>query len=403
MDIANTNETTRFATFGCRKVAPRACVVAPKVHVRTFLCEALEELGFVACECEATEALGLILEVERPDLVLIAASADGIEPETVIRRLVDKRFAGEVLLIGNPDLLALSATHQHGADLGLSMLPVLSTPYRRDDLRERLSKLLPVSPPPPPPVDVAQALHAGWFEMWYQPKIDTRSLVLCGAEALIRMRHPTWGIVPPAYFIPDDGDPHFRALSEFVINRVMADWRYFADGYASIDLAVNLPIAFLQNPAAIGQLRRHLPKHPAFHGITIEINGTEIIRDLPVVKDIARQLRFDNVGIAIDDVGAEWPQLLYLEDFPFVEIKVDRKFVTGCATDRLKQSVCRRIVELGEGYGARTVAEGVETRAEFLAARDIGFDMAQGFLFAKPMGPKKFARTTLRGPLVLPQ
>ena len=93
------------------------------------------------------------------------------------------------------------------------------------------------------------------------------------------------------------------------------------------------------------------------------------------------------------DLGAEWLSLTGLCHFPFVELKVDRKFVTGCAKDRLKQSICRRILDLAGSYGARTVAEGVETWADFLAVREMGFDLAQGFLFAKPMSAQKFVQT----------
>ena len=217
------------------------------------------------------------------------------------------------------------------------------------------------------------------------------------------MRHPHWGIVPPAYFIPDDGDPHFGALSEFVISRVLADWRFFVAEYASVEIAINLPIAFLKNPRSIADLCRQLPDHPAFEGLIVEINGTEVIRDLAFATDIAKQLRFHNIGISIDDLGADWPTLMGVDDFPFVEIKVDRKFVAGCADDPLKQTVCRRILELADRFGARTVAEGVETRADFLAVREMGFDLAQGFLFAKPMQAKKFARTMLRRPVPVPQ
>jgi hypothetical protein len=78
--------------------------------------------------------------------------------------------------------------------------------------------------------------------------------------------------------------------------------------------------------------------------------------------------------------------------FPFVEVKVDRKFVTGCANNRLKQSKYRLIVDLAHGYGARAVAEGVETGADFLTAREIGFDPVQGFLSAKPMSAERFAQ-----------
>jgi EAL domain-containing protein (putative c-di-GMP-specific phosphodiesterase class I) len=82
-----------------------------------------------------------------------------------------------------------------------------------------------------------------------------------------------------------------------------------------------------------------------------------------------------------------------LSNFPFVELKVDHQFVTGCADDRLKQTVCRHIVELAQDHGARATAQGVETRADFLAAHGMGFDLVQGYLFGKPLGVKKFARS----------
>jgi len=104
-------------------------------------------------------------------------------------------------------------------------------------------------------------------------------------------------------------------------------------------------------------------------------------------------VRLHNVAIVIDNIGTEWPPLMGLRNFPFVELKVDHQFVTGCADDRLKQAVCRQIIELARDHGARSVAQGVETRADFIAAHDLGFDLMQGYLFNKPMGVKKFARS----------
>src|SRR5262249_49426176 len=96
-------------------------------------------------------------------------------------------------------------------------------------------------------------------------------------------------------------------------------------------------------------------------------------------------------GISIDDLGEEWPSLTELEDFPLVELKVDRKFITGCADAPLKRKVCRRIIDLADRYGIRTVAQGVETRDDFHAVREMGFDLVQGFMFGRPMAAKKFA------------
>jgi len=91
------------------------------------------------------------------------------------------------------------------------------------------------------------------------------------------------------------------------------------------------------------------------------------------------------------------------DDLPFAELKVDRTYINGCADDRLKQATCRSIVELADRFGARTVAEGVETRADFVMARELEFDIIQGFFFAKPMEPHKFARRVLGKPVTLPE
>lgn len=395
-------ETNVIATFGRRKVAPRACVADSKPHIRNFLREALEELGFITCECEQAGSVNAVLAGQCPDLFVLGLSGGGIAANGILEELALMKFEGKVLLFGQHTSPMVTAILGIGEQLGLAMLPLLPTPFSDGDLRDRIAALLPIEAPPNPPVDFAEALHANWLELWYQPKIEIRSLTLSGAEALVRMRHPTWGTVPPAYFIPDDGDPHFRALSEFVISRAVGDWRNFATEYGHVEIAVNLPVTFFQDPMAIENLARQMPNHPAFEGLIVEINGSELVHNLPLAKKAARQLRLHNIGVSIDNLGAEWPLLMELSDFPFVEIKVDRNFVVGCADDRLRQSACRRILELADGFGARTVAEGVETRADFLMARELGFDLIQGFFFAKPMEAGKFTRRILGRPMAMP-
>ncbi len=397
-----TEEKIKPVMFGHRKIRPRACVADGKPHVRTFLMEALEEIGFVTCECAQLEDLAEIVDLQPPDLLVVGLSEGGPDGVAMLNILGTRQFAGQVLLLGPRDLPVAAAMHDFGSELGLAMLPPLATPFDERSLRDSVARLLPVDEPPTPPVDVAQAISAGWLALWYQPKVDLRTLSVGGAEALVRIRHPTWGVVPPAYFIPDDSDPHFRELSEFVIGQAIDDWHYFVVQHGPIELAINLPVDFLRDPAAVQNLCAQMPRHPAFQGLIVEVNGTELLRELKPMKEVARQIRFHNIGLSIDDLGAEWPSFASMSYFPFVEIKVDRKFVAGCAEDRLKQVICRRIVELADSVGARTVAEGVETRADFLCVRDMGFDLAQGFLFAKPMPAKKFVRTLGR-PITIAQ
>ena len=393
MNHINRDEHARAGSFGHRKVTPRVCVADNKKHLRTFLSEALEDLGFVTSECAHASDLAIAVDTQQPDLVVLGVSVNGVEVGEILEVLVRKSFTGQVLVIGQPDTIMVKAVRQIGDEYGIAMLPSLPTPFSAGTLRASLAALLPSEPAPSPAVDVAEALKAGWLELWYQQKINARTLVPSGAEALVRMRHPAWGVVPPAYFIRDDKDPHYRALSEFVIGRAIEDWYYLLEQQGPVDLSINLPVSFLRDRDAVRHMCLEMPEHPAFAGLILEINSAEVIANLDLVIDVARQVRLHNIAIAIDNVGAEWPSLMGLPSFPFVELKIDHQFVTGCADNRLKQTVCRSIVELAQDNGARAIAQGVETRADFLAAHGMGFDLVQGYLFSKPLGVKKFARS----------
>jgi EAL domain-containing protein (putative c-di-GMP-specific phosphodiesterase class I) len=144
-------------------------------------------------------------------------------------------------------------------------------------------------------------------------------------------------------------------------------------------------------------MRRQLPDHPSFKRLIVEIDSSELIGGVPQVHGLGTA----GIGVSIDNVGVEHSSLVGLEKLPVMELKVTRHVVNGCAQDRLKRALCATILDIARRLGARTVAEGVETRADLVAARDIGFDLVQGFLFGKPAEARKFART-LRRPLVVP-
>lgn len=397
MKIQDPESGVRRPIFGRRKIVPRVIVVDGKHHNRTFLVEILDELGFISSECTNAADLGAVLDTA-PDLVVLGMSGDGVEIRRILRLLAENEFGGQLLSIGPRDSVIVSAVRQLGRELGIAMLPTLPTPFSAEALRACLATFIPKGARPSPVVDVAEALKLDWLELWYQHKIDARSLAPCGAEALVRMRHPAWGIVSPAHFIPDSRDPSFRGFSEFVIARVLEDWHYFVEQQGRVGVSINLPVAFLRDRSAVFDMCEKMPKHPAFGGLLLEINCEEVMCNLDLVLEVAQQLRFRNIAISIDDVGAEWPALAGLDVFPFIELKVSRQFVSGCADDRLKQIVCRGIVDLAAGYGVRTVAKGIETRADFRTVHDIGFDQVQGFLFGKPLSARKFARAALTHP-----
>lgn len=389
-------EAVRSSGFGRRRLTPRACVADRKKHLRTFLADALEDFGFIAGECADAGEIDDALDDQRPDLLVLGVSVDGIEIDRIFDALARKGFTGKVLVIGQPGSIMVKAVRQIGNEYGVDMLPPLLTPFDANSLRASVAMLLPTEPAPSPPVDVAEALKAGWLELWYQQKINVRTLATSGAEALVRMRHPAWGVVLPAYFIPDDRDPHFHALSDFVIGRAIEDWHYVLEQKGPVDLSINLPVPFLRDDEAVREMCRRMPDHPAFGGLLIELDSSDVADNVDLVADVARRIRLRNIAISLDNVGAEWPALMDLQSFPFFELKVNPQFVTGCADDRLKQTACRQIIEFAHERGVRVLAQGIETRADFVTAHTLGFDLVQGFLFGKALPVRKFARSQPR-------
>lgn len=379
--------------FGRRKISPRACIIDCRPHACNFLGEVFESAGFVTGVCTTPSELAVFVKRQPPRLTVLSVSQDGNETAHVVRILSEAKFRGSILLLGPEDLPALAAVWHSANELGLRVLPPLFTPFSDKSLRASVATLLSDGEGGRPPIDVAEALASRWLELWYQPKVNAHSLCFDSAEALVRIRHPVWGVVPPAYFIPDDSDPHAQALSEFVLGEALRNWRHWVVDHGHVEIAINLPVAFLRDPRSIENLCRQLPSDPAFGGMIVEVNGTEVLRNLDLMKEIAAQVRFHKIGIAIDDLGAEWTSLLTnVGHFPFVEIKVDRKFIAGCANDRLKRSVCCHILQFANSVGSRSIAEGVETREDWICVREMGFDVVQGFLFGRPMPAVKFGQ-----------
>jgi EAL domain-containing protein (putative c-di-GMP-specific phosphodiesterase class I) len=362
--------------------------------VRSFLADILEDLGFVVRECAAAQ-VGQMLTDFQPDLIVLGPLGGEEEIFALLHGLTARSFAGKVMLFGGRSSPTLMQAQEWAEQLGLTMVPPLGTPFRDESLKDNLSAFLPIDPPPTVPVDVEQALANDWLELWYQPKVQTRSLTVGGAEALIRMRHPVWGIVLPAYFIPAANDPFQHKLTEFVIKRVVADRAMFAAQAAPIDLSINLPLAALEDSASFDGIVAQLPRIAALKGLLVEIDCAEVIADLPLVRQIATRLAFHEIGIVVDNIGPEGASLGEQSGLPFAEFKAARQYVDGCADDRLKRAVCSEIVATARGAGARSVAVGIERPADFETAARLGFDRMQGFMLAKPMAADKFMRTIL--------
>lgn len=375
-----------------------AFVLDDEPKLGTVVCKMLSGMGIGARYFGSAEKFLHEVSRCRPDLVILDLALGNTDAVDVIRQLETLKFTGKTLLISGRDERTLAEIEQIGRTHSLFMLPSLRKPFRIADIKERLdaSPAQHVSSssdteepceerPARSRVRLEEALRKNWLEVWYQPKVDLRSCIVCGAEALIRARHPDHGVIAPEEFLPPAGDPLYKPLSFFVIRRAMADWALFAEKGFSLKLSINVPVSCLNAPGFVDLARRTIPRDPGFPGIIMEVTEDEFVRDPDWMREVATQLRLYNAWISIDDFGKAYASLSRLTDLPFVELKLDRSFVSNCASDRLKYALCQTVVDLAGRFQASLCAEGVENADDLRCVTRLGFDSAQGYFLAKPM------------------
>jgi EAL domain-containing protein (putative c-di-GMP-specific phosphodiesterase class I) len=341
-----------------------------------------------------------------PDIIVLDLALGRSDAVDVMRQLAASKFGGKILLISGRDEVTLGEVQRIGERQGLWMLPWLRKPFRASELKSRLVAQATVAEQSPMPgpskeiaVDIVEAMAAGWLELWYQPKIDLQSFLVCGAEALLRARHPNHGILMPAMLVPPAGSPLHQQLARFVIGRAMLDWRYFADRGMVLKVAINLPVSIINAPDFVTTLREQLPTDPRYPGLILEVTEDEAIRDPDWISQVSTQLKLYDVRISIDDFGTSHSSLSRLLELSCVELKLDRSFVSNCASNRLKNTLCQTVVDLAHRFGNQVCAEGVETVEDLRAVMRMGCDMAQGYVFAKPMPRETFAANVIAQPL----
>jgi EAL domain-containing protein (putative c-di-GMP-specific phosphodiesterase class I) len=237
---------------------------------------------------------------------------------------------------------------------------------------------------PPPRIEIDEALRNGWFEIWYQPKIDLKRKCLAGAEALARIRHPRFGVLPPSNFLPGGADDSISQLAEHALIAALHNWTKFDEAGFNLHLAVNVPASVLVTLPILALVERHRPRSDRWPGIIVEVTEDQIVREVQRVQAIAQHLHGSGVKIAIDDFGAGYSSFSTLREIPFIEIKLDSSFVKNCALDATNAAICQTAVDLAHRFGSAAVAEGIESAADLQALMIMGCDFGQGVLSRRP-------------------
>ncbi|WP_051799162.1 putative bifunctional diguanylate cyclase/phosphodiesterase [Catenuloplanes japonicus] len=242
--------------------------------------------------------------------------------------------------------------------------------------------------------ELRRAIENGELELHYQPKVRVGTRALCGAEALVRWRHPTRGLLGPHLFIPSaEQSDLMRPLTEAVLEEALAQHQRWRHEGLLTPVSVNVGASNLLDPAfpaRVGALMDHYGT--AAGQLTIEITESALVDDPARAAAALRDMRDRGVLLSIDDFGTGYSSMSYLQVMPLDELKIDRQFTTEILSTSRGRPIVTAIVDLAHALGLQVVVEGVEDERTHAMIGDMGCEIAQGYLFCRPLPADDFAR-----------
>ena len=232
--------------------------------------------------------------------------------------------------------------------------------------------------------ELRDALAHDEFEIYYQPVIDAKSRQLCGAEALVRWRHPTKGLIEPEQFISlAESTGLIVSLGEWILQQACT---HAASWPKHIKVAINISaLQFKKGNLFDVILCTLVETGLSPERLELEITETALLERHEANLTTIRQLKNLGISIALDDFGTGYSSMNYLTIFPFDKIKIDKSFTQGVLNRRDCKAVVASTLALAHGLGTVTTAEGVETEEQLEYLRDAGVDFLQGYLFGQPV------------------
>ncbi len=327
----------------------------------------------------------IVCDLDMPEM-------DGIE---FIGHLAERKLAGAVVVASGMEASILHTVETMARAYGLQVLGAIEKPITHQALSECLARYrVPEAPAEASPAgadfsteDLRQGLANREFVPFFQPKVSFAGGASLGVETLVRWFRPGRGVLGPLAFIPAlEQAGLVTPLTESLLQQTCAYLR--AWDARGLDLAASMNVS-MDCFADVGIADRldELVRGAgcAARRITLEVTETELMADVAKVLNVLARLRLKGFGLSIDDFGTGYSSLQQLSHVPFTELKIDQSFVKDSpAVPRLRAMV-ETSLDLARKLNLRTVAEGIETRAEWDLLKALGCEEAQGFFIARPM------------------
>ncbi|MCV6627260.1 MAG: EAL domain-containing protein [Cellvibrionaceae bacterium] len=244
--------------------------------------------------------------------------------------------------------------------------------------------------------DLHRAIESNQFELYYQPKIDTNDLRLVGAEALIRWRHPSKGMISPAEFIPVlETSGQIIEVGGWIIEQAcqaLQRWQLQGLWREGMRLSINISPRQFRSPSFVKDVVDVLQcvDIPP-QSLDMEVTEGVVIQGVEETINKMRSLIQSGVSFSLDDFGTGYSSISYLKRLPVTTLKIDKSFVRDIAENHSDRVLVETIIAMGRLLGLELVAEGVETEEQLQLLREYGCPLFQGYYISPPVNEMEFS------------
>ncbi len=344
---------------------------------------------------DGNEALLMLQNMPLPDVMLIDLEMPGMDGIELIQELAHKSIPVSIIVSSAKEDALIASVETMLQAYGLPVLGAIKKPLTLTQLDKAFGKFKPISEEQlqkrPEVVmassEITRALIEHQFVIYFQPKISIKTGVIKGVESLIRWQHPEKGLIMPSQFIAI-AEEHglINELTMEVLDLALQQCRHWHERGLKITVAINLSMLSLSNSAFAEQISQKVASYsidPSF--IMLEITETAVMGDVGNALGTLARLRLKGFGLSIDDYGTGFSSMQQLSRIPFTELKLDRSFVDGAHAKPHLRAILASAIEIAKKLDLRSVAEGVENEDDLTVLKELGCDIVQGYLTAKPM------------------
>jgi EAL domain-containing protein (putative c-di-GMP-specific phosphodiesterase class I)/DNA-binding NarL/FixJ family response regulator len=336
------------------------------------------------------------------DIIISDLDMPGMDGLEFMRHVGEAHIPVAIILASALESVLLDSVETMTRAYGVKILGVIQKPITLEKLDALIKLHLPAQANPNRKrmearaftvEEIVQGIRNDEFEPFFQPKVLLASGRIKGAEALARWRHPQNGIVAPCAFVgPLEDHDEIDLLTWMILGKSLefcCEWR--STSGLDVSVAVNVSAKSLADVNFADHVtelvkRRNLDCRNIILEVTESAATTEIGHSL---ENLSR-LRMKGFGLSIDDYGTGYSSLQQLARIAFTEIKLDQSFIAFAATQQSARIILESSIDMAKKLGIVTVAEGIETEKDWDLLRELGCDMAQGYLIAKPMESSEF-------------